>query len=81
MNQSGVTTNFRKDNEDYEFNLTGDTNWYGGLVLAAASYNVIINLNGYNLYINTLYIGWVDSSTNYNCNLVVNGSGTIVIDN
>ncbi|MCR5494228.1 MAG: hypothetical protein K6F15_01185 [Treponema sp.] len=81
MNQAGdEPTNYHKDNGDYVFDLAGDTNWYGGLVLAADTYNVIINLNGYSLYIHKLYLGWVDASLNQNCNLIINGPGSITID-
>lgn len=79
-NASGETTNYHKDNDDYVFNLAADVNWNGGLQLAADTYNVIINLNGYSLYIHKLYLGWVDASLNQNCNLIINGPGSITID-
>lgn len=79
-NASGETTNYHKDNGDYVFNLAADVNWNGGLQLAADTYNVIINLNGYSLYIHKLYLGWVDASLNQNCNLIINGPGSITID-
>lgn len=79
-NASGDTTNYHKDNGDYVFNLAADVNWNGGLQLAADTYNVIINLNGYSLYIHKLYLGWVDAGLNQNCNLIINGPGSIKID-
>ncbi len=79
-NDHGDDTNYRSNSGGYTFNLTGDTWWNGNLILAADSYDIVINLNGYSLYIYRLCIGWIDSSVSYKLNLKINGPGTITID-
>lgn len=79
-NDRGDDTNYRSNSGGYTFNLTGDTWWNGNLILAADSYDVVINLNGYSLYIYRLCIGWIDSSVSYKLNLKINGPGTVTID-
>lgn len=79
---SGTKTsgNYNKDDGNYTINLSSDTKWTEFVTLAASSYTFTINLNGYSLYIEQLNIGWVNNSTNYNLNLVINGPGTVTID-
>ena len=78
---SGTKTsgNYNKDDGNYTINLSSDTKWTEFVTLAASSYTFTINLNGYSLYIEQLNIGWVNNSTNYNLNLVINGPGSVEI--
>lgn len=78
---SGTKTsgNYNKDDGNYTINLSSDTKWTEYVTLAASSYTFTINLNGYSLYIERLNIGWVNDSTNYNLNLVINGPGSVEI--
>ncbi|MBQ5999485.1 MAG: hypothetical protein IJL70_08455 [Treponema sp.] len=80
-NNHGEDTNYRSDSGGFTFDLTGDTQWNGNLILAADNYDVVINLNGHALYIYRLCIGWIDSSVSYKLKLIINGEGSVKIDN
>ena len=71
-NDHGESTNFRSDSGGFTFDLTGDTQWNGNLILGANNYDIVINLNGYSLYIYRLCIGWIDSDVSYKLKLIIN---------
>jgi len=80
-NNHGESTNFRSDSGGFTFDLTGDTQWNGNLILGANNYDIVINLNGHSLYIYRLCIGWIDSDVSYKLKLIINGEGAVKIDN
>ena len=80
-NNHGESTNFRSDSGGFTFDLTGDTQWNGNLILGANNYDIVINLNGHSLYIYRLCIGWIDSDVSYKLKLIINGEGSVKIDN
>ena len=52
-----------------------------GIQVGTGTYTFTINLNGYNLHLTKLYIGYVEGGgAKYNCKIVINGPGYVKID-